>query len=481
MAARRRVIARRAAPMLAGTVLAGTVLAGTVLAGCGSAPGTAAWPAGGGPGVTITILTGTDTSISAGNEPVQAGEPGMYQQLADWWNRYEAPRQHIRIQLAEIPGGANVQHSEMLGDAEDGTRRYDIYNLDNDYVAEFAAAGYIRALGGHLPTSGFLAKPLESGEDAGGRLYAAPFTTDVGLLYYRTDLVSRAELAPVRTLDGLIGLANQAKAEHPGASGLDSYAGQFSDYEGLTVNLLEIIRGYDPQAFAPDGAIRDPGAVQSGLQAVAGAFTSDNIPAAERGYAEAQAVTAFATGNAVFMRNWPIYYAQLRAATEPGTAQVAGSFSVVPLPFPSVLGGQDLAIAAASPHPAQALTVVEYLTSAQAERCLFAVGGFPATRRSAYAQSGALPDGYGAVRGHPLCGTQAGRELAIAPVILRGIGRAIRRPVTRYYTVYSDVFQEQVSAMLSQASPGAAPNIQRLMTSLSAGLQAATAGRVPPA
>ena len=56
----------------------------------------------------ITILSGTDTSLSAGNQPVTKGEPGIYQQLADWWNTYEAPSQHIRVQLDVVAGGATT-------------------------------------------------------------------------------------------------------------------------------------------------------------------------------------------------------------------------------------------------------------------------------------------------------------------------------------------------------------------------------------
>src|ERR1019366_4063607 len=77
----------------------------------------------------------------------------------------------------------------VRGRLHHGTRHR---TLAAEWVSEFAAGGYIRSLQGRLPEGGFLRQPLASGRDASGRLYAAPFTTDVGLLYYRSDLVPDA-------------------------------------------------------------------------------------------------------------------------------------------------------------------------------------------------------------------------------------------------------------------------------------------------
>ena len=195
------------------------------------------------------------------------------------------------------------------------------------------------------------------------------------------------------------------------------YAGQFAEYEGLTVNLLEIIRGEAPDAIGPDGAIHNPAAVAVILQQLIDEL-GGTIPGSEvSSYTELQSYHAFSDGHAVFMRNWPIYY-NLLTAPQSGSSPAARNFGVVPLPFPSVLGGQDLAISTSSAHPAESLQVVEFLTSPQAERCLFAVGGFPATRSSAYAGNSHLPAEYQvagqpAVTGHPLCGGTTGRQLSI--------------------------------------------------------------------
>jgi multiple sugar transport system substrate-binding protein len=455
--------------------------AGLAVAGCTSVPGTQPWSSPGPGEHTITILSGTDTSIGAGDNPVSKGEPGMYSELVDWWNQYEEPVRHFRLRLDVVPGGATAAHSQMLAAAQAGDAGYDIYNLDSQWVPEFAAAGYIRSLQGRLPTGGFLAKPLASGEDASGRLYAAPFTTDVGLLYYRTDLVTARQVAALRSLTQVMRGAQDAIAGHSGDVPTEGYAGQFGPYEGLTVNVLEMIRGYDHAAFNADGTIADPGTVSATFQQLADNFSEGQMPAGELTYSETQALAAFADGQAVFMRNWPIYYEQLAVGGQAGsTSHVARNFAVAPLPFPSVLGGQDLAISAASRDPGDALQAIEFLTSAEAERCLFAVGGFPATRGSAYAPGGSLPAGYGQQRGFPLCGDQAGRSVQIRKVILDALASAIPRPVTAYYTEFSSIVQDEVWPMLRRASQGLSIDVPKVVQALERDLRAAALGRAPP-
>ena len=455
-----------------------TIAACCLAVGCtstGAAPGSPFPTEPAGP-VTVTILSGADTSIP----PPGTHESGMYSELVAWWNRYEQRRTGIHLVLDTVPGGATAEHSEMLADAEHRDSAYDIYNLDNEWVPEFAAGNFIWSLQGRLPTNGFLAQPLASGS-YNGQLYAAPFTTDVGLLYYRKDFVTWSQVTGLTSFDGpngLVPLARQVMATHPSLT--IGYVGQFASYEGLTVNLLEIAHGDDPAMFADNGTISGPGGFTQALTELLGAMTdtATGVIPSELGYEESQAVSAFAKGKALFMRNWPIYYEQLVTAKGEGSSQVANNVRVVPLPFPSVLGGQDLAIAKASPHPAAALQVVKYLTSESAERCLFAIGGFPATRGIAYADDGSLPTGYSPIN-QPLCGTQAGPEVSIGPVIKKAIKDAFLRPRTPYYTEFSSIIQDEVHHQLAGSNP--TNDISGFAAGLTTALNdAAATGQAPP-
>jgi multiple sugar transport system substrate-binding protein len=464
-------------PGLAALAVTGVVVAGLTAscAGPAAGPGASARAA---PGTTIvTILSGVDTSVSPGNEPVRAEDGGMYAELVDWWNKYEEPVTKIHVVLDTVSGAATAEHSEMLADAESGDKQYDIYNLDNEWVPEFAAGHFIRSLRGQLKPADFLPQPMGSGEYA-GQPYAAPFTTDVGLLYYRSDLVPKDEVTRLSSFEGLAHLAQKVMATHPGLT--TGYAGQFASYEGLTVNVLEIIHGAGADAFRGNGTIGYEVPVSVGLTQLSDFMASGStgvVPATELGYTEAQSVADFAAGDALFMRNWPVYYQQLVTAKGKGSSQLAKDVAVAPLPFPSVLGGQDLAIAQASTHPAAALTVIKYLTSPQAERCLFAVAGFPATRASAYADDGTLPSSYDKVNGPALCGNEVGPSVQIGKTIRDGIAGAFLRPRTRYYTEFSAIIQDQVPTLLGQSVHS--NDLRTLVTKLANSLNAAATGLAP--
>ena len=121
----------------------------------------------------------------------------------------------------------------------------------------------------------------------------------------------------------------------------------------------------------------------------------------------------------------------------------------------------------------------------QAERCLFAVGGFPATRSSAYAGNSHLPAEYQvagqpAVTGHPLCGGTTGRQLSIGKEILQGIAGSVPRPVTPYYTEFSTIVQDQVWPLLDNASQDRSYSVSDTVNTLATDIQAALAGHAAP-
>ena len=458
-------------------------LASLILPGCTAQP--PPWPQDSPVAGMIRILTGSDASNSAGSDPV-GGAAGMYDQLANWWNIHEGFGTRFSIEFVQVPGGATAEHSAMLSAAQSRDAQYDIYNLDSQWVNEFATRGYIRSLAGQaIDTSGFLPKSLASAENPSGELNALPFTTDVGLLYYRSDLVQPSQLAAVHSFRDLIRLAASIVRTRP-AGVTVGYTGQFDDYEGLTVNALEAIWGHDRNAFGGNGTVADQAAVSAGLSDLASAFTTNVTPRAETTYQEEQAAADFADGKAVFMRNWPIWYTRIKSsptlAGEPETADVIKYVHVRPLPFPSVLGGQDLAVATSSRNPNAALKVIQYLTSESAERCLLAVAGFPATRASAYS-SGPLPSAASS-DGQPdaYCGTvpSPGFTAELRAAIHRALDSAISRPTTSYYTEFSTIVQARVCNFLTRAIGGTSPSADTVASSLAVGLADAASGRSPP-
>jgi multiple sugar transport system substrate-binding protein len=366
---------------------------------------------------TLVILSGTDDGFG-----------DQRQALIDQWN---ALNDRPDAEIVPIAGGTTAQRAEMVEYAQAGGRNVDIYNLDVTLMAEFVDFSYIRPLDeAGVDFDGFLARPLETCR-RGDRLWALPFNTDAALLYYRTDLVP----GPAPTSWG--GIVNAVEATFAAPDRPDElvagYTGQLADYEGLTVNALEAIWAAGGEVVDDEGnVVIDSPETREGLRRLASGLSAGNpqlVLPDSREYDEGGTTEAFRDGRVMFMRNWPVAYRSLRAGTESGTPAVP--FDVARIPGRSVLGGQNLAIAANSDQPWAAQELIEFLTSARSQQILFERGGFAATREVVYQDP--------AVR----------TNFPYAATLLDAIKQADLRPVTPYYATFSDIFRDGVRYALA--------------------------------
>ena len=313
---------------------------------------------------TVVVLSGRDDSID-----------GQRGKLIEQWNALHPDTQ---AQIVELPAIADAQRSEMLARAQAGGGGVDVYNLDVTWTAEFAAAGYLQSLDeSRVRTGDFLPRPLSTCR-YDDRLWALPFNTDVGLLYYNTELLAKVKRTEPpsdwgRLVDDAVVIAGISNAATAG------FVGQFADYEGLTVTALEMVWGAEGVVVDDEGAVlpdsRDVAAVRTAfgrLKTVAETLPPTN---------EATSIEEFRNGRALYMRNWPVADRTLRDA-ELGPAI---PFGVATLPGGSAaLGGQNLAVSATTDMPKASRALVEFLTDARSQQQLFQRGGLPATRKIVY-------------------------------------------------------------------------------------------------
>jgi multiple sugar transport system substrate-binding protein len=396
----------------------------------------------------IVILSGKDDSVNRQRE-----------QLVEQWNSQHPENRAV---LKTVPGDADAQHSAMVSQAQTADSAVDIYNLDVTWVTEFAQAHYIRPLDG-ADTGGFLAKPLSTCQ-VDGTLYALPFNTDAGLLFYRTDLVPDA---PQKKLPPSAETMHEITRSHPEVTG--GYAMQLGHYEGLTVNALESIWAAGGDVVNGSGQVTiDSAEVAAGLRRLAQASAT---PAGQSGVKpgvwpesygrpdgqggrERDSTDAFAAGDVVLMRNWPVAYGQLTHQPDGApSAGASGHFAVAQLPGPSVLGGQDLAIASDSRRPRAAQALIEFLTNDTSEKQLFREGALPATRADAY--SDAL------VR----------TAQPYATTLLTALNNARLRPVTPNYPLFSSVFQRIVLKALDADGKVPSSAVRELTNALNGRLE----------
>jgi trehalose/maltose transport system substrate-binding protein len=353
----------RLALLATALVTAGAVAGTGIVAGCtGSAATTAnvASLSGIGP---ITFATGKlDTS-------------SYLPRLLREWNSAH-PGQ--RVTLIPLPDEADDQHAQLVANLQTASSRYDVMSLDVIWTAEFAANGWIVPLPRQkFPLADFL-RPAVATASYSGRLYAVPFTSNAGLLYYRSDVLAAAHQPPPRTWAQLAAEAATLAPEH----GMAGYAGQLAPYEGLTVNFAEAVQSAGGSIVSSPGTsvTLDTPQARAGLRFLAGGLRQGWIPRAALRYDEEKSQRAFEAGHLLFMRNWPYVYGQ---ASRPGHGNVvAGTFGVTALPGPrgpgsSVLGGANLAISAYSRHQRTALAFIHFLTSLSSERAVLVDGSLP--------------------------------------------------------------------------------------------------------
>ncbi|MCL4764757.1 MAG: ABC transporter substrate-binding protein [Hyphomicrobiaceae bacterium] len=214
----------------------------------------------------------------------------------------------------------------------------------------------------HFPT-------LIENDTVVGRLVAMPWWADVGVLYFRRDLLERHGFAPPRTWQELTAAA-RAIQEAERATGNRRMWGlvyQGKAYEGLTCNALEWIDSFGGGTIvdaAGEITVNNARAIEA--LSLAGSWVGDIAPPGVLNYDEEAARGVFQTGNSVFMRNWPYAWKLAQGEDSP----VRGRVGVMPLPSggpggktSGTLGGWHLAVSRYSRHPQEAADLIAFLTS----------------------------------------------------------------------------------------------------------------------
>jgi multiple sugar transport system substrate-binding protein len=314
----------------------------------------------------------------------------------------------------------------------------DVLQLDVIWTAEFAGAGWIRPLRRAAGDAEDFIPAAWQAAHWRDTLYALPWFVDVGLLYWRTDLLE----SPPRSIAELRDAATRVMTREPLRFGL---VWQGARYEGLITVFLEHLVAFGGEIFDAAGrVVVDEPAGISALSFMRDAVGDAGfVPASVLTWQEEQVRFAFQNGEAVFMRNWPYAWARLQDREQ---SAVAGRFAVAPFPAAgngraaAALGGAELAVNRWSRHPDLAEALVRFLTAPEQmlERARLAAQ-LPA-RRSLY-------------------GDRALAEALPIPVeqIRAALDAAVSRPSTPVYTELSEILQVELHRALSgQETPEAA-------------------------
>ncbi len=386
----------------------------------------------------ITFVTGKDNS-------------NLMPHLAAAWN---ATHPNEKVTIKQQSDQADQQHDDLAQHFQAKDSGYDVVTVDVVWTAEFAAKGWLVPLTGNyaLPTTGLLAAPVKAATYA-GTLYAAPYASDGGLLYYRKDLVSSAPT----TWDTMIADCKGKTVNSIQSATLAKpacYAGQFAKYEGLTVNAAEAINSAGGEIVKDDGKTPDVNtpAALSGLNFLVNGFKQGYIPKEALGFQETQSLNAFEAGQLMFMRNWP--YADAILAGK--GSKVIGKFGIAPLPGltgqgASSLGGHSVAISKFSKYPDTDFDFLKFIESPDVQKYNLVQGTNAPIISSLYTDPTLV------------------KQFPYLPVLLKSIQTAVARPVTPFYPAVTEAIETNVYAALQGQKTA-----QQALTDLQAAITAAT-------
>jgi multiple sugar transport system substrate-binding protein len=338
----------------------------TALAGCSSSEGG---------DIEIIFAAGSDPSGATGAliEEYNAAHPG------------------VTVKFQAMPANTDTQHDAYVTYLSARESNIDLYSLDVIWTAEFATAGWIRPLpDSFIDPDDFLGGPIES-VTYEGRLYAVPWFTDAGVLYYRKDLLESAGVDVPETWDEFR-LACETVA---GPAGIEGFVWQGARYEGLVCDFLEFLWGTGGSLDAEALTAR-PEATQSAVVAALElmlSFLDDGIsPAGVLTYKEEDSRRLFTEGQALFLRNWP--YAWSMAEGE--ESKIRGAAGIAPLPHAegetsySTIGGWNVALSSYSEHPEESLDFLRFIAGERSLKERAIKGGYLPTLRVVYADAEVL-------------------------------------------------------------------------------------------
>jgi multiple sugar transport system substrate-binding protein len=401
--------------------VAGIAVAGLVLAGCSGNSGGGGGGGNGGSGPASQNLTGVGPiTYVQGKDNSNVVRP-----LLDKWN---AAHPKEKVTFKEQSDQADQQHDDLVQNFQAKNANYDVVDVDVVWTAEFAAKGWLQPLTDKMAIdTSKLLKPTVATATYNKTLYAAPQTSDGGLLYYRSDLVK----TPPTTWDEMMADCSIAKK-----AGIGCYAGQFAKYEGLTVNTAEAINTAGGTVVGADGktpTVNSPEA-KKGLQRLVTAFKDGNIPAEAITYQEEQGRTAFEAGKLLFLRNWPYVY---NLAKTDGSSKVKNTFKIAPLPGDgngkpgaSSLGGHNAAISVYSKHKKTAHDFLEFLQTEETQKFFVTQGSLSPVLASLYDDA------------------SLNAKFGYLSTLKTSIENAVPRPVSPFYPAVTSAIQDNAYAAL---------------------------------
>lgn len=307
--------------------------------------------------LSVTAALGEPVTIKFA---AQADPTPATQAVVDAFN---ASQSDYKVEWVDMTNDSGAMREQLTTSLKAGSSDYDVISMDVVWAGEFAASGYIQPLDMMLEDAGLNVADYNAGSMASGnyngKQYVLPFFPDLGLLYFRTDIVSKDDadklVAGKYTWDDLLAMAEKYAGQGGTTTGI---VFQSSLYEGLVCNANEFTSNWKD--------------IKGGLETMKKFTTSKAVPENILNYTEGETANSFIKGESVFARNWPYMWGSIKSDGTIKNDQVA----VAPLPGGSTVGGWILGINKNSKNPEGAFAFMKFLNSEDGQVIMSEKGGY---------------------------------------------------------------------------------------------------------
>ncbi len=319
-------------------------------------------------GAALLGAAGCGGSSDSG-ELILSWGPDRTDSLPTLINQFNKQAKGFKVKQREMPIDTGQYFDKIRTQFQAGGGDIDIIIGDVIWPAQFAANGWVSDLSDRFKdTNEFLPGPMQAATYQ-DKVYAVPWYTDAGLLYYRKDLLEKSGFSgPPETWDELMEMAEQVQND---AGIKNGFVYQGADYEGGVCNGCEYIWTNGGNILDPKDSskvvIDSPGSV-AGITTWADTIKSGASPQAVLQYKEDESAASFLNDEAVFIRNWPYMYALAGTKAYPKVKPDQLGIAPIPVDEPgnpsySTLGGWNFLINATSERQEEAWEFIEWITA----------------------------------------------------------------------------------------------------------------------
>lgn len=269
--------------------------------------------------------------------------------------------------------------------------RIDIFAVDQIWVPRFAKwAAYPNNILSEFVQDSVLETPAKTCY-YNGKLVAVPLYTDIGLLYYRKDLLERSDnykfiekgLKESITWDEFIKLSTQIPGNNP------FYIFQADDYEGLVCSFIELLSEQNKELYENGILTLQSDEAKRALTLLVDLVNKYQVsPKIVTQLRENSSNNYFIKNDGIFLRGWPSFLREVNREFK-GSAKIK-QINMAAIPHfkgckpVSIIGGWNLMVSRYSEKKTEAMEFLKFMLSKSTQRKLYEKGGYVPVASSIY-------------------------------------------------------------------------------------------------